>query len=224
MKLVVFSCDKDEDLFFPFYKCMEKYWPNHPEIVYFTETVINPYYNTITRNYPLNEWTKRIRESLLELDDNIVLTMIDDFFLRDFVNENKLNFLVQCVQLDNVASISLELPFSNDNVNCNYSGFLYRPKNCKCRVSLNCGLWNKDKLINVLTRDIESDPWIVEKEQDDKNYEYYICNNVKVLSWYFDGPDQRGALVFGKWHRDMVYYFNNEKINMDFSIRGFIGD
>ena len=55
MKIVVFSCDKDEDTFEPFHHCMEKYYPGHPEIIYATESVINPYYKTITKDYPLNQ-------------------------------------------------------------------------------------------------------------------------------------------------------------------------
>ena len=43
-KIIVISCDKNEDLFKPFYHCIEKYWPNHPEIVYSTESVVNPFY------------------------------------------------------------------------------------------------------------------------------------------------------------------------------------
>ena len=50
MKILVISCDKYEDTFTPFHYCMEKYWPEHPEIFYSTESVINPYYKTIPFN------------------------------------------------------------------------------------------------------------------------------------------------------------------------------
>lgn len=55
MYILVCSCDKDEDLFDPFHHCLEKYWPNHPRVVYSTESVINPYYQTITKDYPLTK-------------------------------------------------------------------------------------------------------------------------------------------------------------------------
>ena len=44
MKILVLSCDKNGDLFDAFHHCMEKYYPNHPEIIYATETIQNPYY------------------------------------------------------------------------------------------------------------------------------------------------------------------------------------
>lgn len=50
MKILVISCDKYGDTFEPFHHCMEKYWPDHPEIFYSTETVKNPYYETICKN------------------------------------------------------------------------------------------------------------------------------------------------------------------------------
>ena len=39
IKILVASCDKNEDLFAPFKYCIEKYWSNHPEIIYSTETI-----------------------------------------------------------------------------------------------------------------------------------------------------------------------------------------
>ena len=71
MKIIVTSCDKNEDIFYPFYHCMEKYWKNHPEIIYITETISNPYYKTINKDYPIELWTKRIREDLKEIKEEL---------------------------------------------------------------------------------------------------------------------------------------------------------
>jgi hypothetical protein len=61
---------------------MEEYYPNHPEVIYFTESVKNPYYKTISIPHELNEWTKGVREFLKWIDDDVVLFMIDDLFIR----------------------------------------------------------------------------------------------------------------------------------------------
>ena len=63
MKVLVLSSDKNEDTFEPFHHCIEKYWKDHPEIIYSMETKQNPYYKTICKNYPIELWTKRIRET-----------------------------------------------------------------------------------------------------------------------------------------------------------------
>ena len=53
MTILVMSSDNNQDTFELFHYCLEKNWPNHPEVIYSTETVINPYYKTICRNYLL---------------------------------------------------------------------------------------------------------------------------------------------------------------------------
>ena len=55
MVILVASCDKNQDLWYPFYYCMEKYWPEHPEVFYSTETLKNPYYKTLSFNYRIEQ-------------------------------------------------------------------------------------------------------------------------------------------------------------------------
>ena len=74
MTILVCSCDKDYDLFEPFHHCIEKYWKDHPEIIYATEKIKNPYYKTISIDEPLEKWTKRIRKTLNLIDDKEILT------------------------------------------------------------------------------------------------------------------------------------------------------
>ena len=107
MKILVMSCDKNEDLFYPFYHCIEKYWPDHPEVMYSTETKINPYYKTICKNYDINKWTKRVRESVQEINDDFILLMVDDIFIRQKVNNDSIISLTKYFD-DNTASFNLE--------------------------------------------------------------------------------------------------------------------
>ena len=87
------SCDKNKDLFKPFYLCMEKYWQDHPEIIYCTETIDNPYYKTIKKNYDISRWTKRVRETIQEIDSDYIMLTIDDLFIREKVDTQRLNNL-----------------------------------------------------------------------------------------------------------------------------------
>ena len=67
MKILVASCDNHADTLLPFHECLERFYPTHPPVVYSTETVTNPYYPTISKNYPIQQWTRRIRETLEDL-------------------------------------------------------------------------------------------------------------------------------------------------------------
>ena len=218
MKIVVASCDKNIDLFDAYHHCMEKYWPDHPEIIYLQETIQNPYYKTICKDYPKEIWTRRIRESLQEIDDDIILFTTDDDFLNDYVNTQKLEHLPPYLK-GNTASINLELSFSQEDLVCEYQGLKYRPPYGPVPISLQCGLWQREKLIHVLDRD--AGIWTVEEEPDLKGYDFYILNNSKVLSWTGDAPHHRGGLAYGKWHRYTRTFLEDEGIYMDYDSRGY---
>ena len=103
--IVVMSCDKNQDLWLPFHHCMEKYWKNHPEIFYSTETKVNPYYQTICRDLPIDKWTRRVRETVEQIPYKHILLMVDDLFLRDYVDNDLILSLSSYVN-GNVASLN----------------------------------------------------------------------------------------------------------------------
>lgn len=221
MKILVVSCDKNEDLWYPFYHCMEKYWPDHPEIIYSTETKINPYYKTICKNYPISKWTRRVRETVEDIETENILVMVDDIFIREKVNSDKvlefekyLGGWVAGVNLHQRARDGLDINIDN-NVQMRRPGGLY-----KC--SLMCQLWNKNKLLDVF--DWDTDPWTFEDSNKHKNYIYLIYNsNDCVFNWgnKFKNGHYGFGVNKGKWRRECKEFFDNEGINIDYSIRGF---
>ena len=73
MKIIVLSCSKNDDTFLPFCHFMERYYPNHPEIIYFTDGVENPFYKTIAIPNELPTWTIGFRKFLERIDEEQVL-------------------------------------------------------------------------------------------------------------------------------------------------------
>ena len=78
MIILVLSCDKNTETFEAFHHCMEKYWQKHPTIIYYTESVQNPFYRTISVAHELWQWTKGVKEVLKKIKDEQVLIMVDD--------------------------------------------------------------------------------------------------------------------------------------------------
>lgn len=218
MVIVVCSCDKDEDLFYPFYHCMEKYYPNHPKIIYSTETIKNPYYETINKNYPLEKWTKRIRETLKEIPDKEILLMIDDIFIRRPVDTKRIDYARANLK-GNIACFNFEKVFNQEDKESGLDGFKIRKKGSDYELSIMCGLWNKEKLIHVLEKD--SDPWSVEYNQDTKGYDYLINSEDYIIDWGYKTFKPVGV-VKGKWAREIVDFFKKEGIEIDYEKRGFI--
>ncbi len=218
MRIVVLSCDKNEDIFYAFHHCMEKYWKNHPEIIYLTETTENPYYKTICKNYLLNKWTRRIRESLEEIDDNEILLMVDDLFIREPVDINRIEYARKHLK-GNIAMFNFEKSFDSNDMETDLKDFKLRQKGSDYELSIMCGLWQKDKLIDILSG--ESDPWAVEYNQDTKGYDYYINSSNYIINWGYKTFEHVG-LVKGKWAREVVPFFEKEGIVIDYERRGFV--
>lgn len=216
MVIIVSSCDKNEDIFYAFYHCMEKYWKEHPEIIYVTETIQNPYYKTINKNYPIELWTKRMREALEEIEDKHVLLMADDLFIREKVDTKRLKEADKLVK-DNVALVNLEKCF-NENDKEVAPGFKMRTKGSAYELSLMCGIWDREKLIHVLDKDI--DCWSIEYNQDTKGYDYLINGGDFIINFGYEYMKHCG-LKKGKWCREVIPFFEKENIDIDYMKRGF---
>ena len=217
MQILVLSCDKSVDLFYPFYHCMEKYWPNHPEIFYCTETVINPYYKTLCANYPLEQWTKRVRECVEKMEDEHILIMCDDLFIREPVTKD-LNCLCNFLH-GNIASINLEKSFDSKDLIIN-SILKARPIDGKYKNSCLCSLWNKKCLLKVLS--VDTSPWGMEQLNEGHDFIYFILRDY-LLNW--EDPDTHwrwGLVRKGKWKYEAKKFFDAEGVGIDYSIRGFI--
>lgn len=216
MKILVLACDKNEELFEPFHHCLEKYWVGHPEVIYFTESVQNPYYKTINVPVELDVWTRGVRECLNQIDDNQILLMVDDCFIHTQVDTDRIDFL--CTQLKgNVACINMAKSWHSADEPCEIPGCKKRPHGSLYEVSICCGLWQKDKLLNVISEDCS--PWDVEYNQNNCGYDYYM-NNETATDWGWHEYGDWVGLYRGKWTKDAIELFKREGITVDFSKKG----
>lgn len=222
MKILVASCDKNIDIFDAFHHCMEKYYKGHPEVVYSTETVQNPYYKTISYDIPLNNWTRRIRNTLNDIDDDKILFMIDDCFIRKPVDKKRIKYLCNILDLEeasNIAMFNFEKSFDIRDRQTIIKDFKLREHGSSYEVSLLCGLWKKDKLLKVLDRDC--DPWEIELNQMHYGFDYYINSGDFIIDWGYTTWHPAG-LFKGKWMREVVSFFEKEGIKIDYEKRGFM--
>ena len=196
---------------------MEKYYKTHPEIIYATETKENPYYKTICINYPIEKWTKRIRETLREIDDEQILIMIDDCFIRNKVDTKRIRYASTKLK-GNIAMFNFEKSFDSNDEETKLEGFKKRQHGSPYEVSLMCGLWQKDKLLEILKED--SNPWQVEYGQKNCGFDYYINSGDYIIDWGYVTWKPAG-LCKGLWCREVVAFFEKEGIKVDYEKRGF---
>ena len=218
MKILVLSCDKYADTFIPFHHCMEKYWEGHPEVIYKTETIDNPFYKTIKANYPIQQWTKGVREVLSQIDDEQILLMMDDCFIRRPVNKARIKYASENLK-GNIANINFEKSWDIWDAPTDLVGFRRRCKGRPYEVSIMCGLWDKEKLINVLKK--EGSPWDVEWYQNNCGYDFLINDGDFIIDWGYQTWIPSG-ISRGKWCREVVPFFESEGIEIDLTERGII--
>lgn len=218
MKILVVSCDKNEDLFEPFYICLEKYWKNHPEVIYSTESVINPYYKTISLNYDLEHWTDRVRETVEQIDDDYILFMVDDIFIREQVDNEKVLSLCNYL-IDDYANINLQL--NGDKQATPISEELLERSPGKWNLCCMCTLWQKSALLDLF--DYSANPWKFEENNYSKNYKFLISKTGNIINWgRKSNKDRYFGVVQGKWDIECIKFFIKEGLDkdIDFSERG----
>lgn len=172
MRMVVLSCDKYEPCWKPFFTLLEKYYPHHPEVYLITETKQCPYCKTININS--NIWTERFREGLKQIDDNQVLVMLDDFFIRGPVDEKRINNITM---FDNTACYNFELEYREPAERL--EGWDIQKNNQVYLTSTQPSLWRKDCLISLLKYDMS--PWEFETQVINSPYVFYINNKDYII-------------------------------------------
>ena len=202
MIIAVLSCDKNEDTFLPFCHFMERYYPNHPEIIYFTDGIINPFYKTIPVKRTLDKWTKGFRKFLNQIDDEQILLMIDDCFIRKPVDVERIEYASEHLN-GNIALMNFEKSWDVNDEPTDLIGWKKRKHGSEFEVSLLCGLWQKEKLLKVVERDCS--PWEIELEQDNCGFDYYINSGDYIIDWGYKTFQPVGK-VKGKWTKETVEF------------------
>ena len=215
-KIVIMSCDKNNDLWLPFHLCMEKYWKDHPEIIYSTETLTNQYYKTITLDYPISQWTKRVYDTIKDLECDNILLMVDDLFIRQPVDNELINKLDSCVG-GLIGALNFEKQFDPNDTQLNNMLCLRNPKG-KWKTSVMCQLWNKKALLDIFN--CEKDPWTFESDNNSKDYIFLISKYGNFINWGY-GDRKWFGIRKGKWCYECKEFFDKENIEIDYSIRGF---
>ena len=208
MKLIVLSCNKNEDTFKPFHILMERYYPNHPDIVYFTDGIMNPYYETIPVENKLETWTVGFRKFLEQIDDDYLLLMIDDCFIRKPVDDRRIRKAKLILELEpNLACLNFEKSWDENDEETIYHDWKKRKHGSRFEVSLMCGLWDKEKLLKVVDRDCT--PWEIEEVQDSKGFDYFINAEDYIIDWGYRTFQPVGK-VKGKWTDEAISFLKSE--------------
>lgn len=206
MKILVLSCDKYKSCWSPFFQLLDKYYPHHPEAYLLTEKEECPYCKTINIDNP--SWVYRFREALKKINDKEVLILLDDFFIRQPVDEKRIS----------------EIEFDDDTIVYNFE-LMYRPvteivgdkwglqKNNQIYLnSCQPSIWNREKLIERLNNDnITPQEW--ELTVINSPYKHYINAGEYVINVGHRYHKDGWGITRGKLTQECIGFLESEGID-----------
>lgn len=228
--IVVNTCDAYSDVWELFFKAFEEYWKECDyKIVLNTETFICNLSNVITHNFneisTLDNWGKRFKQTLQDIDSKFVIMLYDDFILEKNVNQVKIK---QCIKwLDDKKNKDIcafyFIHSQNENIDDGkFEGFERLPLKADYKLNSAPALWRKDKLISFI-EDNDS-PWAWEYFGSYRAYNkesVFYSVKKKDEDIYPYNYSMGGAIYRGKWVSSVVLpLVDKYKLDLDLSKRG----
>ena len=224
------TCDKNEDLWEPFFYLFKKYWPQYSGTVYInTETksfsykdvnicVLNHFYGKNDR------WAKRLKDCLNSIKDDYVILILDDFFFSDFVDHKE---VLKCIKyMDDNNDIACFSYWTSQGkvVRNEFEKYGLKDKKARYRINLQIALWRRKTLIKFIRN--HENPWTFETMGTRrcaryKERVYHLNYNTPMVFKYPVG----GVLAGGKWRDPQaIELIKKEELSIDVSQRGLYHD
>lgn len=209
--LVIMSCDAYEDLWDVFFTLKDKYWSCCPYKTYLiTETKDSKYCETIKVQ---GTWTERLRKALEIIDTEYVIFMMDDFFIREYVDQERIDKIFNHFKND-IATFDFEKSFDTRTQNDEVLGFKLRFNKDSYLNNCQPSIHNRSKFIERLQENLN--PWEWETKTLDSPYKFYInCDEWIIDIGHRRNPEGFG-ITRGKWAKECIEFLNKENIKVDF--------
>jgi hypothetical protein len=235
LTILVNSTDSFEDCWYPFFKLFETYWPQCPHrIVLNTETKdykypgLNIATTKVCKDNPDERisWSESLIRCLNGIDTEVILYLQDDYFLNDYVDVNVIHEFLEIMQREKYSHIRLmELDRGGPWQHSRYPSLWEIGQKANYRISLQAGLWRKDRLLFYLNP--RESPWQFERWGNIRAHriqDSFYCQNLDLFNRKkkYVIPYNPTGIVQGKWYRAAVLeLFKANGIETDFYRRGF---
>lgn len=220
--VLVNSCDKYEDAWKPFFKLVQKYWPDCP-YPFYLNTEHKPFsveglevevlnINDAAASLP---WGQRLKECLARIPSEYVILFLEDFFLQAPVNQEELERCIGLMEDDpnNVAIYFKQIYGFNEEYEKNPKYYIQR-ENKMYKLNLQAGLWRKADLEALIKN--EDSPWSFEFEAQERIEDpnkIFLCSKAGTHNG-FEGavfPYLTGRITgYGIWTGKWLW--NNDKL------------
>lgn len=231
LTILVNSCDSYADLWDPFFTLLHRYGsPLDCEIVLNTETkdYAFPGLNIRLSHCDSRDYGTRMLRALSSIRTEYVLLLLDDFFLREPVRQDRLEQILQWMDGDRrIAYFNTDVTRADYDWEVGkYPGYRRLPRGNRYTLNMQAAVWRTDRLQSYWREGVS--PWDWEERcnvrtaNDFTNKFYCALTPQDTFIEYGHVPGGWGV-YHGKWYEaDVVPLFQKEKIPVDFSARGFL--
>ena len=173
LTILVCSCDSYQDLWIPFFTLLKKYWdPKDIQILLNTESYDFPFDGldiTVVHSPCEKNYGQRMLNALSCVNTKYVLPLLDDFFLRSPVDENRIREIIRWMDEDsNIAYFNCDSTevYADWEIN-RYPGFRRIPPGNRYIFNMQAAIWRTNILKKCWLPNVS--PW-----------EWEMLSNTKV--------------------------------------------
>jgi hypothetical protein len=213
--VVVVTCDVYSDLWEPFIKCFENYWPDCPYSKYLVTETLHcdvPFFaETFTAGRVI--WTDRLNFALSRINQDNLIVLCEDYLLCDRVSNEKIQLFVDVLKKYGAGNLRLSPSPFPDHLLPGEDGIGKISKGTQYRISTQVGIWNRQYLLQFT--DLHVNAWNFERigSAFSNNLEPPILSTTKQFFPFIDSVHK------GKWEIDGVQLCERNNISIDFSHR-----
>jgi hypothetical protein len=208
VSVIVLSSDKYSDYWSFFFRLKKKYWPECPYPTYLV-TEKKKTKNAMTINVRSPIWTKRFRDALEQIKEDYVILMLEDYFIRDYVNQKRISEVVNLIiNNPNIIVFNFEQNYRQAE-NCNIPGWKRQRNKQVYLNSTQPSLWNKQLLIERLEYD--QDPWEWELTVVDSPYDHLINTDTMIIDTGYRYGRPFGVMK-GKMTDECIRFLLSERL------------
>jgi len=223
--ILILSCDKNLQLLKLFFEMFDKYWADCQYDVYVSMEFCKeiPVARKIhVLNFHENKpWSNRIINALDKIDTENVLILLDDFIIEEKVESSKIDTIVANMNNDSrIANVILTvINQKNEPDKRILESYVQRNKYGRYKTALQCGIWKRSILINLLTPN--ENAWETEIFSNIRSFKYsfkfYALENIDQKPIvYNDGF----LIVQGKLNTNEKMRLN-EKLNINIKLDNY---
>lgn len=147
--LLVSSCDLYEDAWNPFFRLLQKFWPDSPRKVYLvteSKTYTDEFFQIQCIHCDNKFWSNRIINALNAINEDYIWFFLEDFFLEDNVNSKIIQSALHLISHEEKIGVIKFIPnissgWFDSTVNFGEYFNQSSTKNKKCNLMLS--LYNK---------------------------------------------------------------------------------